>query len=65
MEKKVLEAVKACFDANESAKEFHVTSDGQCFHTENDAIAHSKSLENKDVELVNRKDVEETKAAKK
>jgi hypothetical protein len=48
------EAAQACFEANPKAKEFHQTTDGQCFAQESDAKRHAKSLDDDDVELVSR-----------
>ena len=40
------------FKTNPNLKEVHITSDGECFYNEGDAKNHSKSLEDKKVELV-------------
>ncbi|WP_445720229.1 hypothetical protein [Flavobacterium sp.] len=40
------------FKSNPNLKEVHMTSDGQCFYSDNDAKMHAKTLEDKAVELV-------------
>jgi hypothetical protein len=40
------------FKTNPNLKEVYTTSDGECFYNENDAKLHSKSLQDKKVELV-------------
>ena len=40
------------FKTNPNLKEVHMTSDGEAFYNDNDAKMHSKTLEDKSVELV-------------
>jgi hypothetical protein len=45
MEKEIFERVKEAFEANEAVQHLFVTSDGQCFFTNNSAANHSKDLQ--------------------
>lgn len=49
MEKQILEKVLEAFEQNASIGILHVTSDGQCFRTPNEARLHARSLENERV----------------
>lgn len=49
---------KSIFKGNPAMKEVHVTSDGTAFYTLNDAKNHARTLSNKGVITLKRKDVQ-------
>lgn len=57
MTNKIQQKIKEVFESNADMGEAIVCSDGQCFTSENAAIAHAKTLEDSETKVVTRAEV--------